>query len=77
MSVLGQNGVTSSRLGVMGYGEYRPRVPNPASGGSEANRRVEIFLVSSNEAIPTDTTGSASTGTAEPMTGASAPIDEP
>lgn len=72
MNVLGQNGVTPTRLGVMGYGEFRPRVPNPARGGSEANRRVEIFLVSSNEAIPSDTTGSAS-----PMTGANAGSYEP
>lgn len=57
MGVLSSNGVASTRLGVMGYGEFRPRVPNPATGGSEANRRVEIFLVSTNEAIPTDTTG--------------------
>ena len=47
--VLKEFGVAFERMGVMGYGEYRPRVPNPPSGGSEANRRVEIFLVAHNE----------------------------
>ncbi len=55
MNVLARSGVNETRLGVMGYGEWRPRVPNPARGGSEANRRVEIFLVSSREPIPDQT----------------------
>lgn len=52
MSALNRFGVAFSRLGVMGYGENRPRVPNPSSGGSEVNRRVEIFLVSAREQVP-------------------------
>lgn len=55
--VLQQYGVAFERMGVMGYGEYRPRMPNPSSGGCEANRRVEIFLVPRGEK-PTET-GSA------------------
>jgi chemotaxis protein MotB len=54
--VLASDGVGQERLGVMGYGEFRPAVPNPSSGGSEANRRVEIFLVGSHERIPNQTT---------------------
>lgn len=54
--VLARSGVPNERLGVMGYGEFRPRVPNPKRGGAEANRRVEIFLVSSREQIPGDET---------------------
>ncbi len=54
--VLATVGVPQARLGVMGYGEFRPSVPNPSSGGSEANRRVEIFLVGNHERIPTQTT---------------------
>lgn len=42
--VLGSAGVAPSRTYVAGYGEYRPVVANPARGGAEANRRVEIFL---------------------------------
>ncbi len=72
MNVLGQSGVTSTRLGVMGYGEYRPRVPNPPRGGSEANRRVEIFLVSSSEAIPNNTSGGS---TSNETVGANSGID--
>lgn len=44
MQVLGKAGVSSERLGVGGYGEYRPATAN-ARGGTEANRRVEIYLV--------------------------------
>ncbi len=54
--VLASVGVPQERLGVMGYGEFRPAVPNPTSGGSEANRRVEIFLVGNHERIPHQTT---------------------
>lgn len=42
--VLERAGVQPTRLGVAGYGEYRPVVPN-GPNGAEANRRVEIFLV--------------------------------
>lgn len=52
MFALKQYGVDYTRLGCMGYGEFRPRVPNPARGGSEENRRVEIFLVSGRENVP-------------------------
>jgi chemotaxis protein MotB len=45
-------GVDYQRMGCMGYGEFRPRVPNPGRGGAEENRRVEIFLVSSKEMVP-------------------------
>lgn len=45
-------GVDYQRMGCMGYGEFRPRVPNPSRGGAEENRRVEIFLVSSKEMVP-------------------------
>lgn len=37
-------GVSPVRIGVGGYGEYRPAVPN-GPRGAEANRRVEIYLV--------------------------------
>ena len=42
--VLEKSGVPAVRMGVAGYGEYRPLTPNGPSG-AEANRRVEIFLV--------------------------------
>lgn len=37
-------GISEKRMSVGGYGEFRPVEPNGAKG-SEANRRVEIFLV--------------------------------
>ena len=46
---LNRDGINFDRMGVMGYGEFRPRVPNPERGGAEANRRVEIFLVSNQQ----------------------------
>ncbi|MEM9083812.1 MAG: OmpA family protein [Planctomycetota bacterium] len=45
--VLQQAGVPASRLETSGWGEYRPAVQNNASGGTAANRRVEIFLAPS------------------------------
>lgn len=41
-------GLDFTRMGAMGYGEHHPRVPN-ARGGSEENRRVEIFLVGARD----------------------------
>ncbi len=49
---LKQGGVDYQRMGCMGYGEFRPRVPNPARGGADENRRVEIFLVSGKDHVP-------------------------
>ena len=57
---LARAGVPNERLGVMGYGEHRPAVPNPSRGGAEANRRVEIFLVSSRDQIPDQATAMTS-----------------
>jgi chemotaxis protein MotB len=50
--VLNQDGVNYKRMAAMGYGEFRPRVANPPRGGAEANRRVEIYLVSRQEHVP-------------------------
>ena len=38
-------GVPGRRIETAGWGEYRPAVPNNPSGGTRANRRVEIYLV--------------------------------
>lgn len=38
-------GINGARMKVAGWGEYMPAVPNNASGGTPANRRVEIFLI--------------------------------
>jgi len=48
--VLRQAGVPSERMQVAGWGEFRPAVPNPPSGGAAANRRVELFIIPSSGA---------------------------
>jgi len=45
MRVLEGNGVPPEKMGVMGYGEYRPLVPNDSAANRAKNRRVEIYLV--------------------------------
>lgn len=51
MFILHDSAVDFTRIGCMGYGEWRPREPNPPKGGNEHNRRVEIFLVSNKSAL--------------------------
>ncbi len=58
MQVLGKAGVPQNRMSVAGYGEHQPVVANPAAGGAEANRRVELFLVA-RSATPAATTTEA------------------
>ena len=43
--VLEEAGMIPSKLGVAGYGEYRPIAPNDPAKGNRANRRVEIYVV--------------------------------
>ncbi|MFA5864551.1 MAG: OmpA family protein [Phycisphaerae bacterium] len=45
MNVLKDGGITPERMGVMGYGEYRPVAPNNGLRGNPKNRRVEIYIV--------------------------------
>lgn len=52
---LKQAGVDPSRVGVAGYGDYRPIAPN-GSKGNEANRRVEVFLIRPQEAAVAEPT---------------------
>ncbi|MCG3132388.1 MAG: hypothetical protein FLDDKLPJ_03227 [Phycisphaerae bacterium] len=43
--VLMQYGCTGQRVGVMGYGEFRPIADNGNDSGKSQNRRVEVYLV--------------------------------
>jgi len=45
MGVLRDAGVNQTRMGVMGYGEFRPVADNEGRSGNAKNRRVEIYLV--------------------------------
>lgn len=73
MQALNKAGVASNRLGVGGYSEYRPVAPN-AAGGSEANRRVEIYLVAMSSASAPAESAATATPAAAPS---AAPAAEP
>jgi chemotaxis protein MotB len=46
-----EKGVHPSRIEVQGFSSHRPRVPNGSFTGRRANRRVEIHLLRSSDAI--------------------------
>ncbi len=52
-SVLRKDGYSPQRIGVMGYGEYRPIADNSTQAGASQNRRVEIYLVPAGTIAPT------------------------
>jgi len=43
--ILAKAGLDPKRMSVLGWGPYRPIVPNEAKGGAKANRRVELYIV--------------------------------
>ena len=46
LNIMGRSNVTSERMSVRGFGEFRPIVPNkPNKKGNPQNRRVEIYIV--------------------------------
>lgn len=57
-------GVQSDRMEAAGWGEFRPSVPNTATGNTPQNRRVEIYLV---RAGSRGFTGSAASERAAPV----------
>lgn len=42
-------GIADERMGVMGYGEYRPIVENTTEANKAKNRRVEIYIVPASQ----------------------------
>ena len=54
-NVLRKNGYAAERVGVMGYGEYRPVADNATEQGSTQNRRVEVYLVPTGSIVPKTT----------------------
>ena len=44
-SLLQKNGYTPDRIGIMGFGEFRPIADNSTPAGSVQNRRVETYIV--------------------------------
>jgi chemotaxis protein MotB len=61
-NVLQKDGVPPTRIGVMGYGEYRPLLSNDSEQNRAKNRRVEIHIVPAGAiaAAPRMDTGPAS-----------------
>jgi len=46
LNIMARSNVTSERMSVRGFGEFRPIVPNkPNKKGNPQNRRVEIYIV--------------------------------
>ncbi|MCO6435782.1 MAG: OmpA family protein [Phycisphaerae bacterium] len=43
--VLKESGYDPARIGLMGYGEYRPVADNTSEAGAQQNRRVDVYLV--------------------------------
>ncbi|HEY3245201.1 MAG TPA: OmpA family protein [Phycisphaerae bacterium] len=52
-NVLQRDGYDSKRIGVMGYGEYRPVQANSSEEARAKNRRVEIYLIPRGALVPT------------------------
>jgi chemotaxis protein MotB len=55
--VLQADGIPATRIGVMGYGEFRPLLPNEGEENRAKNRRVEIFIVPAGTVGSTVATG--------------------
>lgn len=62
--VLGRFGYPSRRMGVMGYGEYRPVADNAAAEGKAQNRRVEVYLIPTGAIVKSADAGSRVVGEA-------------
>jgi len=46
LDVMAKSNITSERMSIRGFGEFRPIVPNkPNKKGNKQNRRVEIYIV--------------------------------
>lgn len=50
--ILLNGGYDPPRVGVMGYGEYRPIAPNDSDENRSRNRRVEIYLLEQGAILP-------------------------
>ena len=48
LNLLRNYSITDNRMGVMGYGEFRPLVPNVDAASKSKNRRVEVYVVPKN-----------------------------
>ncbi len=61
-NVLKRNGYAPGRIGLMGYGEFRPVANNSTKNGASQNRRVEMYLVPRGSIVRVSRGPSAETG---------------
>ncbi len=61
-----EGGVPPGRVGAVGYGEFRPVVPNTSQKNRALNRRVEIRLLSSRPPFSPPAAGAAAAGSLDP-----------
>jgi outer membrane protein OmpA-like peptidoglycan-associated protein len=47
-----QRGIAAQRVSALGYGEQFPKASNTSAGSRQLNRRVEIIVGNSDQAIP-------------------------
>lgn len=65
-----KGGLTPSRIGVMGFGEYHPIAPNaPGQKGNQLNRRVEIWVVPPDRFLTSSNVQASSAVSVEENTG--------
>lgn len=55
LDILSDYSVAEDRMGVMGYGEFRPLMPNTDATSKSKNRRVEIYVVPRHSVALADT----------------------
>lgn len=49
---LAGRGIEEKRLGLAGYGEVRPLVPNTSASNRQKNRRVEVVVIPPGAGVP-------------------------
>jgi chemotaxis protein MotB len=76
MEVLRGAGVAETRMGVMGYGEFRPVAENNSASNKAQNRRVEIYLVPKQKSLGGESSSSSVTPVADKKDVAKAAAEE-
>ena len=61
-TILKSNGLAPERIGVMGFGAYRPIADNGTTAGASQNRRVEIYILPAGTIAQVATVNPGTTG---------------
>ncbi len=57
-----KDGLAARRISALGYGEYRPRVPNDTDAHRAANRRVDVVILDTDQATAAAAAAEAAAG---------------